>query len=97
MALYGQVDPSFPERIMQMAEFNLREMHGNDSTLANAQATSLKLIAWTTTIMGVGGLGASVLFGLLGIDAGVIGSLVTVGLVGVAKVASAVRGRSSDD
>ncbi|SMX80105.1 hypothetical protein BC102111_01713 [Brevibacterium casei CIP 102111] len=81
---------------MRMAEFDLEQKHNNDTTLADAQAIALKLIAWTTTIMGVGGLGSAVVFGFLGIDAGVIGSLVTVGIVGVAKVMSASRGKASE-
>ena len=96
MAQYGEIDPSFPERIMRMAEETAYSKTGNVRTLAHAEAFGVRSVGLTTLVLGVGGLAAAVVFGFLGIESGVIGGMVASGLVGVAKVASALRGRRDD-
>lgn len=94
---YQSIDPSILPTIIEMARADSIGRHEVIKDLASAEASGVRIIAWTTAVMGVGGLASAIVFGLLGIDEGVIGSLVTVGLVGVAKVASAIRSKSSDD
>lgn len=93
MAQYGEIDPTFPERIMRMAEENVYGKNGNVRILAKAEAFGVRSVGITTLSIGIGGLASAVVFGFLGIESGVIGSIVAVGLVGVAKVATAVRGK----
>lgn len=94
---YQGIDPSILPTIIEMARADSIGRHEVIKNLANAEASGVRIIAWTTAIMGVGGLASAVVFGFLGIDVGVIGSLVTVGLVGVAKVASAIRSKPASD
>lgn len=93
---YQEIDPSLLPTIIEMARVNSIGRHEVVKELASAEATGVRIIAWTTAIMGIGGLASAVVFGILGIESGVIGSLVSVGLVGVAKVASSIRSKPDD-
>lgn len=93
---YQEIDPSLLPTIIEMARVDSIGRHEVVKELASAEATGVRIIAWTTAIMGIGGLASAVAFGILGIESGVIGSLVSVGLVGVAKVASSIRSKPDD-
>jgi uncharacterized membrane protein len=94
---YQEIDPALVPTILEMAKVNSVGRHELSKKLVNAEAFGVRAVGWTTVILGVGGLATAVLFGFLGIPSGVIGSLVASGLVGVAKVASSVRGRDGSD
>lgn len=97
MAGYGQIDSSFPERIMRMAEHNLHENHKATSELVRAEAFSARLAAGTTAAVAGGGLVISALLIVAGLPAGALLTALPAILVGIGRVTSAIRGRSSDD
>lgn len=93
---YQEIDPSILPTIVEMARVNSIGRHEVIKDLASAEALGVRVIAWTTPVMGVGGLVAAVIFGLLGIMEGVVGSLAATGLLGLAKVMSAIRDKPSE-
>ena len=88
---YHDIDPSLVPTIIEMARVNSIGRHEVIKELAAAEARGVRIIAWTTPVMGVGSLIAAVIFGYLGMTEGVIGSLAATGIVGLAKVMSAIR------
>lgn len=93
---YQELDPPRLPTIIEMARVNSIDRHEVVKELASAEASGVRIIAWTTAIMGTGGLASALAFGILGIKSGVVGSLVTVGLAGVAKLASSIRSNPDD-
>lgn len=93
LAQFGAIDPSFPERIVAMAERESEAQISTTTSIAHAEAGAIRAMANTTMIVSVGGLGSAVIFGLLGIESGVIGGIVIAALSGIAKITGAARSR----
>ena len=89
---YKRIDPSLVPTIIEMARVNTIGKHEVVKNLASAEARGIRIIAWTTPVLGFGSLVSAVIFGYMGNNAGVVGSLAATGLLGLAKIASAIRG-----
>lgn len=104
MAGYGQIDKSFPERIMRMAEKNMEARHEDQRSraasrdrLVRAESAATKVFAFTSAALVVGGVGGGIWITLAGNPGTGIWGIIAGGLVGLSKLASAIKGRSSDD
>ncbi len=78
LALYANIDPSFPERIIRMAELEQASKTSNLQRLVDAEASSTKIITYSVAALPFAFL-AFTAFGVfssstLGIIAGVVGS-----------------------
>lgn len=104
MAGYGKIDSSFPERIMQMAEKNMEARHEDQRArakatdrLVRAQSLATTIFSFTSAGLVAGGVGGGIWITLAGYPGTGLWGIVGGSLVGLSKLASAIKGRSSDD
>lgn len=98
MALYGEIDSTYPDRIMRMAEKNLEARNDAISESARSIAFVTRAGGMTVVVLPVLLLAAAVVLFAMGAPSQVvIAGLIGASLTGVAKVIQAARGGSDGD
>ncbi len=94
---YGHVDPSFPERIVAMAE---HEAHAKAEAIEVQTKTISRGVligAWTTPVIAIGGFIVMIIGMLMGQDVTAIAGAIPAAITASAKVISAVKGNGDSD
>lgn len=94
---YGRVDPSFPERIMAMAE---HEAHAKADAIEVQTRTVSKGVligAWTTPLIAVGGFIVMVIGMVLGKDITAIAGAIPAAITASAKMISVIKANGDSD
>lgn len=97
LARYNEVDPTFADRIMRMAESEVEARTDSMKRLNKAEARAVSLGAVTTAAIVVLGLVAAIVLIALGYDGIAFLLAVPALLYGVARVIEAIRNGSSGD
>ena len=67
---YAEINPSFPERIMKMAEENNKASIEHEELLIRESSCNQKLGIWTNFVISILGLAVAVVLGIAGIRGG---------------------------
>lgn len=93
---YGHVDPSFPERIVAMAEHEAHAKANAIEVQTRTVSRGVLIGAWTTPLIAVGGFVVMVIGMLLGQDVTAVAGAIPATITASAKVISAIKEGSDD-
>lgn len=96
LAAYGRISPDLVNRIVSMAETQVHGRHEVIKSGMEAESFAVRTSAITTSIVAVGGLGASIILLANGMDVGALLTAIPAVLMGIAQVSNQFRKKGDE-